>query len=103
MRLEFSRPFLESLNGKFQSFCGERPRKLQTHRKTHRLTTSRPAQALHIRRNKSLRAALARPPPRPSPVHDPRAAGPGLDFELDVRPRRAASPPNRRAPEESRC
>ena len=32
MRLEFSVPFLESLNGKYQSFTGERSRKLQTHR-----------------------------------------------------------------------
>ena len=32
MRLEFSGPFVESLNGKCQSFPGERSRKLQTHR-----------------------------------------------------------------------
>jgi hypothetical protein len=33
MRLEFSGPFLESLNEKRQSFPGERSRKLQTHRR----------------------------------------------------------------------
>jgi hypothetical protein len=32
MRLEFSVPFLESLNGKGQSIPGERSRKIQTHR-----------------------------------------------------------------------
>jgi hypothetical protein len=32
MRLEFSGPSLEGLNGKRQSFCGEGSRKLQTHR-----------------------------------------------------------------------
>jgi hypothetical protein len=32
MRLEFSGPSLETLNGKRKSFPGERSRKLQTHR-----------------------------------------------------------------------